>query len=75
METIVAFLAELGHEQIVTQYIAPNVNAVTFAKALNRSVTGSINELLVHAEYDLAERPIVARGSEKTNRCADVSTL
>ncbi len=55
METIGAFLLELGHEQIFTQYIAPNANAVTFAKALNRSVTGSINELLVHAEYDLAD--------------------
>ena len=59
METIGAFLRELGHEQVFTQHIAPNANAVTFAKALNRSVTGSISELLVHAEYDLADgRPL-----------------
>jgi len=53
METIGSFLTELGHEQIFADHIAPSVNRVQFAKTLNRSVTSSMNELLLHAQYDL----------------------
>jgi hypothetical protein len=53
METIGSFLTELGHEGIFDEHIAPAVEHVQFAKALNRSVTGSMNELLLHAQYDL----------------------
>lgn len=53
METIGPFLAELGHEKIFAEHIASNADQIQFSKALNRSVTGSINEFLVHARYDL----------------------
>ena len=53
LETIGPFLTELGHESIFAEHIAPSAKQSRFAKALNRSVTGSMNELLLHAQYDL----------------------
>jgi hypothetical protein len=39
-----------GYEAIFEQYLAPASESVRFAKALNRSVTGSMNELINEAE-------------------------
>ena len=40
---------------VYSNAIAPASGTIQFAKALNRSVTGSMNDLLVHAKYRLAE--------------------
>lgn len=43
-------------EQLVyRKFIKPETESVTFAKALNRSVIGSINELVMVAEIHLIE--------------------
>ena len=37
------------------RFIAPSCGTIRFTKALNRSVTGSINDLIVHATVWLTE--------------------
>jgi hypothetical protein len=44
-----------GHEGVYERHIAPVVGSVRFARALNRSVTESMNELVQHAAAWLAE--------------------
>ncbi len=44
-----------GLEFIYQQYIAPASGRVHFASALNRSVTGSMNDLVKEAQFLLAE--------------------
>ena len=55
LETIRESLDEAGHAAVFANAIAPTSETIQFAKALNRSVTGSVNDLLVHAKYRLAE--------------------
>jgi hypothetical protein len=43
-----------GHAGIYERLVAPVSGSVRFAKALNRSVTGSMNDMIKHAAYDLA---------------------
>lgn len=45
-----------GFELIFRRIIAPAFTEVAFSKALNRSVTGSINELVIHSKYFLTVR-------------------
>jgi hypothetical protein len=40
------------------RFIAPACHTVQFSKALNRSVTGSMNDLIVHAKLWLTEREL-----------------
>jgi len=40
---------------VYRRFVAPHSAAVSFAKALNRSVTGSMNELIIHAKVWLTE--------------------
>ena len=47
-----------GQEFIYRRFIAPASGTVRFASALNRSVTGSINDLVYHAQFWLAEREL-----------------
>jgi hypothetical protein len=44
-----------GHEGVYECHIAPVSGSVRFARALNRSVTGSMNDLAKHAVFCLAE--------------------
>ena len=44
-----------GYESIFEQNIAPACKTVHFAKSLDRSVTGSMNDMVKHAAYYLAE--------------------
>jgi hypothetical protein len=49
------FMADDGQEFVYRRFIAPASGTVRFAKALDRSVTGSMNELIAHATDWLAE--------------------
>ena len=40
-----------GQAFVYQRFIAPASGTVNFAKALNRSVTGSMNDLIGHAKY------------------------
>ena len=53
-DTIREFLAEDGQQFVYERFIAPSIATVEFAKAHNRGVTGSMNELIGTAEYLLA---------------------
>lgn len=54
LSSIRDFLAAEGHEGVYQRFIAPASLSVRFAKALNRSVTGSMNDMTKHAAYWLA---------------------
>ena len=49
-------LQEEGHEFLFERLIAPHINRVLISKALNRQVTGSMNELIHFARVYLTER-------------------
>ena len=44
-----------GLEFIFQRLVAPTTQTVRFASALNRSVTGSMNDLIYHAQMWLTE--------------------
>ena len=44
-----------GNESIFEKFIVPSVDIVRFSKALNRSVTGSINDFILQAKFYLTE--------------------
>ena len=48
------FLQADGNEFIYRRFVAPAMDKTTFAKTLNRSVTGSMNDLVFQAKIDLA---------------------
>jgi hypothetical protein len=54
-DTIREFLTDNGQQFVYERFIAPSTATVQFAKALNRGVTGSMNELIGTAEYLLAD--------------------
>jgi hypothetical protein len=49
------FMEEDGQEFVYQRLIAPCTDKIRFAKALNRSVTGSMNDLIVHATALLSD--------------------
>jgi phosphoribosyl-ATP pyrophosphohydrolase len=49
------FMVDDGQEFIYRRLIAPSTGTVHFSRALNRSVTGSMNDLVFHAKVWLAE--------------------
>jgi hypothetical protein len=49
------FMADDGLSFIYQRFIAPASGTVQFSKALNRSVTGSMNDLIFHAKVWLTE--------------------
>ena len=55
LSNIREFMEGDGQEFIYRRFIAPASGTVRFAKALDRSVTGSMNELIGHATTWLAE--------------------
>ena len=44
-----------GHESILEKFIVPSMDIVRFSKALNRSVTGSMNDFIFQAKFYLTE--------------------
>jgi hypothetical protein len=54
LSSIRDFMEADGLEFIYHRFIVPATGLVRFAKALNRSVTGSMNDLTQHAAYHLA---------------------
>jgi hypothetical protein len=54
LSTIREFMEDDGQEFIYHKFIAPASGTVSFAKALNRRVTGSLNELVMEATTSLA---------------------
>lgn len=54
-DTIREFLTDDGQQFVYERFNAPSTATVQFAKALNRGVTGSMNELIGTAEYLLAD--------------------
>ncbi len=55
LSTIREFMEDDGQQFAYRKFIAPASGTVSFAKALNRSVTGSMNELINHATSWLIE--------------------
>ena len=55
LSTIREFMEDDGQQFAYRKFIAPASGTVSFAKALNRSVTGSMNELIGAAQMYLIE--------------------
>ena len=55
LSAIRKFMEDDGQEFVYRRFIAPASSAVQFGKALNRSVTGSMNELIHFAKLLLTE--------------------
>ena len=55
MTRIREFMEAVGQEGVYRRFITPTSGSVLFAKALDRSVTGSMNDLIRHATAWLAE--------------------
>jgi hypothetical protein len=55
LESIREFMEADGQEFVYHRFIVPATASVRFAKALDRSVTGSMNDMIKHATYWLAE--------------------
>jgi len=58
LNTIREFLEDDGQEFVYRRFIAPASGTSYFAKSLNRSVTGSINDLINHATDWLSEEDL-----------------
>jgi hypothetical protein len=54
LSSIREFMEDEGQGAAYERFIAPASGTVRFAKALNRSVTGSMNDMTKHAAYWLA---------------------
>lgn len=52
------FIRTAGHESIVENFIVPSMDTVRFSKALNRSVTGSMNDFIWQAKFFLTENAL-----------------
>jgi hypothetical protein len=50
------FMQDDGHEFVYQRRIAPATAQVSFSKALNRAVTGSMNDLVYQAQFYLIEQ-------------------
>jgi Domain of unknown function (DUF6933) len=59
LSSIRAFMDADGQEGVYERLVAPVSGSVRFAKALNRSVTGSMNDMTKHAAFWLAEGGIL----------------
>ncbi len=58
LSSIREFMETDGQKFTYRKFIAPASESVTFAKALNRSVTGSMNDMINHAKAWLAQGDI-----------------
>lgn len=53
LDTIREFTADDGQQFVYRKFIVPSSGTIQFAKALNRTVTGSMNELVMAAKFML----------------------
>ncbi len=51
LNSIRSLLEDAGHDAVYRRFIAPATGTVRFARALNRSVTGCMNDLRMQATY------------------------
>ena len=58
LSSIREFMEDDGQAFVYQKFIAPASAEVRFAKALNRSVTGSINDMIFHAKMWLIEEEL-----------------
>ena len=58
VDSLREFMDYDGQAFVYRKFVAPASGTVTFAKALNRSVTGSMTDLVKHAEFWLVEREL-----------------
>jgi uncharacterized protein DUF6933 len=58
LSNIREFMESDGQEFVYHRFIVPATDSVHFAKALDRSVTGSMNDMTKHATYWLAQEDI-----------------
>jgi len=58
LNSIREFMEDDGQQFAYRKFIAPSTGTVQFAKALNRSITGSMKELILTAEMWLCEADI-----------------
>lgn len=63
--TIREQLEDDGQASAYQRFIAPETGPVRFAKSLNRSVTSSMNQLIMYAEDMLVEQEIAPLGVSK----------
>ena len=56
LSTLREFMEDDGQAFVYRRFIAPASKSVRFAKALDRSVTGSMNDMIYHAKFWLLER-------------------
>ncbi|MFC1628689.1 DUF6933 domain-containing protein [Gemmatimonadota bacterium] len=52
------FLHQVGYDHVFQNLLEPGLEVVSYSKALNRSVTGSMNELVFIAKYLLTWRDL-----------------
>jgi hypothetical protein len=52
------FLRDHGHEFIHRRLVMPAMGVITFSRALNRRVTGSMNDLIFQAKFHLSREEI-----------------
>ena len=55
LSSIREFMEDDGQQFVYRRFIAPDSGTFSFAKGLNRSVTGSMNELITAAQMHLVE--------------------
>ncbi len=58
LSTIREFMESDGQAFVYQKFIAPASGTVSFSKALNRSVTGSMNDMIYHAKMWLIEEEL-----------------
>jgi hypothetical protein len=58
LTTIREFMEDDGQQFAYRKFIKPEGETVSFAKPLNRSVTGSMNDLVYHAKMWMVERDL-----------------
>jgi hypothetical protein len=58
LSSIREYMEDDGHGAAYERFIVPASTTLTFAKALNRSVTGSMNDMTKHAAFLLVEGDI-----------------
>ncbi|MFC1559246.1 DUF6933 domain-containing protein [Gemmatimonadota bacterium] len=56
MKELLSYLRYDDKETIFTEYIAPYFQGILYSKALNRSVVGSVNDLVFNAKYCIEEQ-------------------
>ena len=68
LETIQEFTADDGNQFLYRKFIAPSSSKVSFAKALNRSVTGSMSDHIHAAKFMLEDDMALSEIRDQLNK-------